>query len=62
MKNQQKVYTVSALTIIKSKLVTGHLIRKIGNMELLRGNADGAIKDLLTTSRQAAAALIAANR
>jgi hypothetical protein len=61
-KNQQKVYTVSALTIIKSKLVTGHLIRKIGTMDLLKGNAESAIKDLHATSRQAAAALIAANR
>jgi hypothetical protein len=62
MKNQQKVYSVSVLTIIKSKLVTGHLIRKIGNMDLLKGNAESVIKDLDATSRPTAAALIAANR
>jgi hypothetical protein len=62
MKNQQKVYTVSALTVIRSKLVTAHLIRKIGNIDLLRGDAGDMIKGLLTTSQETAAALIAANQ
>jgi hypothetical protein len=59
--NQQKVYTVTALTVIKGKLVNVHLVRKIGNMELLKGDAKDVIKGLLAASREAAKALIAAN-
>ena len=62
MKNQQKVYTVSALTTIKSKLVTVHVSKKIGNMDLLKGSATDMITRLLATSQDAATALIVANR
>jgi len=62
MRNREKVYTVSALTTIKSKLVTVHVSKKIGNMDLLKGNAEDVIKHLLAMSQQAATALVAANQ
>ena len=62
MRNREKVYTVSALTTIKSKLVTIHVSKKIGNMDLLKGNAEDVIKHLLAMSQQAATALVAANQ
>jgi hypothetical protein len=62
MRNQQKVYTVSALTVVKSKLITAHLIKKIGNLDLLKGNAEDTIKGLLMTSRETATAFLAANQ
>jgi hypothetical protein len=62
MKNHETVYTVSALTILKSKLVTVHPSRRFGNMDLVKGNAQDVIKHLLAMSRETATALIAANR
>jgi len=62
MRNREKVYTVSALTTIKSKLVTVHVSTRVRNMDLLKGNAEEMITRLLATSRQAATALIAANQ
>jgi len=62
MRNREKVYTVSALTTIKSKLVTVHVSTMVRNMDLLKGNAEEMITRLLATSRQAATALIAANQ
>jgi hypothetical protein len=62
IRNREKVYTVSALTTIKSKLVTVHVSKKIGNMDLLKGNAEDVIKHLLATSQEAATALVDANQ
>jgi len=62
LRNREKVYTVSALTTIKSKLVTVHVSKKIGNMDLLKGNAEDVINHLLAMSQQAATALVAANQ
>jgi hypothetical protein len=62
MQNREKVNTVTALTTIKSKLVTVHVSKKIGNMDLLKGNVEDVIKHLLAMSQQAATALIAANQ
>jgi hypothetical protein len=62
MKNREQVYTVSALTAVKSKLVTVHRSRKIGNMDLLKEDVEDLIKRLLATSQETAAALIAANQ
>lgn len=62
IRNREKVYTVSALTTIKSKLVIVHVSKKIGNMDLLKGNAEDVIKHLLAMSQQAATALVAANQ
>ena len=62
MKNREQVYTVSALTAVKSKLVTVHRSRKIGTMDLLKGDAEDLIKRLLVTSKETAMALIAANQ
>ena len=62
IRNREKVYTVSALTTTKSKLVTVHVSKKIGNMELLKGSAEDVIKHLLATSQDAATALVDANQ
>jgi hypothetical protein len=62
IRNREKVYTVSALTTIKSKLVTVHVSKKIGNMDLLKGSAGDVIKHLVATSQEAATALIVANQ
>jgi len=62
LKSREQVYTVSALTILKSKLVTVHLSKRFGSMDLLKGSAEDVIKHLLTASRETATALIAANR
>jgi hypothetical protein len=62
IRNREKVYTVSALTTIKSKLVTVHVSKKIGNMDLLKGSAGDVINHLLATSQDAATALIDANQ
>ena len=62
LKNRDQVYTVSALTILKGRLVTVHLSRKFGNMDLLKGKAEDVIIHLLATSRETATALIAANQ
>jgi hypothetical protein len=61
MKNLEQVYTVSALTAVKSKLVTAHRSRTIGTMDLLKADAEDLIKRLLVTSQETATALIAAN-
>jgi hypothetical protein len=61
IKNREQVYTVSALTAVKSKLVTVHRSRKIGTMELLKGVSEDLIKRLLVASQETATALIAAN-
>jgi hypothetical protein len=62
IRNREKVYTVSALTTIKSKLVTVHVSKKIGNMDLLKGSATDMITRLLAKSQEAATALIDANQ
>jgi len=62
LKNRDQVYTVSALTILKGRLVTVHLSRKFGNMDLLKGKAEDVIIHLLATSRETATAVIAANQ
>jgi hypothetical protein len=62
MRNREQVHTVSALAIVKRKLVTIHLSRKFGNMDLLKGNAEDVIKHLLAVSRETTTALIAANQ
>ena len=62
MKNSEQVYTLSALAIIKSKLVTVHLSRKFETTDLLKGNAEDMITHLLATSRETTTAFIAANR
>jgi hypothetical protein len=62
MKNSEKVYTVSVLTMIKSRLGTVHLSRKIQDMDLLKGSAQDAIKRLLAMSRETTAAFVAANQ
>ena len=62
MKNREQAYTFSALTAVKSKLVTVHRSRKIGNMDLLKGDVEDLIKRLLATSEETATALIAANQ
>jgi hypothetical protein len=62
LKNREQVYTVSAMTILKGKLVTVHLSRTFGNMDLLKGKAEDVIIHLLATSRETATALIAANQ
>jgi hypothetical protein len=61
-KNRAQMYRISALTTIKSKPVTIHLSRRFGGMDLLKGNAEDVIKQLLAASRETATAFIAANR
>ena len=61
-KNREQVYTVSALTAIKSKLVAVHLSKKFGGLDLIKGSAEDVIKHLLAMSRDAATMLIEANR
>jgi hypothetical protein len=61
-KNREQLYTVSALTPIKSRLVTVHRSRRFGATDLLKGNAEDVIKHLLAASRETATALIAANQ
>jgi hypothetical protein len=62
MRNREQFYTVSALTILKSKVVTVHLSRKFGNMDLLKGKAEEVITHLFATAQETTTALIAANR
>jgi hypothetical protein len=62
VKNREQVYTVSALTAIKSKLVTVHLSRSFGTLDLLKGNTEEMIKQLLAALRETATSLIAANQ
>ena len=60
-KNREQLYTVSALTPIKSRLVAVHRSKRFGAMDLVKGSAEDVIKHLLTASRETATALIAAN-
>ena len=62
MQNREKMYTVSAVTAIKSKLLTLHVSTKLRDMDLLKGKAEDVIVRLLAESREAATALVAANR
>jgi len=62
MKNRDPVYALSALVIVKSKLVTVHLSRKFGTTDLLKGNAEDVIRHLLAASRETTTAFIAANQ
>jgi hypothetical protein len=62
MKNREQVYTVSALAILKSRLLTIHTSKRFGNMDLLKGKAEDVIIHLLAASRETATALIAANQ
>ena len=62
MQNREKLYTVSALTTIKSRLLTIHVSTKLRDMDLLRGKAEDVIVHLLAESREAATALVAANQ
>jgi hypothetical protein len=62
MRNREQFYAVSALTILKNKLVTVHVSKKFGSMDLLKGEAEDVIKHLLATSQETTTALIAANQ
>jgi hypothetical protein len=62
MQNREKLYTVSALTTIKSKLLTIHVSTKLRDMDLLRGKAEDVIVRLLAESREVATTLVAANQ
>jgi hypothetical protein len=62
MKNREQVYTVSALTILKNKLVTIHISKKFGNMDLLKGKAEDVIIHLLATARETATVLTVVNK
>ena len=61
MRNRDQVHAVSALIILKSKLVTVHVSRKFGNMDLLKGKAEEVIMHLLAMAQETTTALIAAN-
>lgn len=62
MQNREKLYTVSALTTIKSKLLTIHVSTKLRDLDLLKGKAEDVIVRLLAESREAATTLVAANQ
>jgi hypothetical protein len=62
MQDREKVYAVSALTAVKGKLLTIHVATKLKDMDLIKGKAEDVIMRLLAESRQAATALVAANR
>src|SRR5262249_5676073 len=62
IQNREKLYTVSALTTIKSKLLTIHVSTKLRDMDLLKGKAEDVIVRLLTESREAAMTLVDANQ
>ena len=62
MQNGQNAYTVSALTAIKSKLLTIHVSTKLRDLDLLKGKGGDVIMHLLAESRKAATALVAANQ
>ena len=62
MRNREQAYAVSALTILKSKLVTVHLSRKFGNVDLLKGKAEEVIMHLFVVAQATAKALVAANQ
>ena len=62
IRNREQAYAVSALTILKSKLVTVHLSRKFGNVDLLKGKAEEVIMHLFVVAQATAKALVAANQ
>jgi hypothetical protein len=62
MQNHEKFYTVSALTTIKSKLLTIHVSTKLRDMDLLKGKAQDVIVRLLTELRETASAVVAVNQ
>jgi hypothetical protein len=62
MQNREKLYTVSALTTIKGKLLTIHVSTKLRDMDLLKGKAQDVIVRLLAESREAATTLVDANQ
>ena len=62
MQNREKLYTVSALTAIKGKLLTIHVSTKLRDMDLLKGKAEDMIIHLLAKLRETTRAVIAANR
>ena len=62
MQNREKFYTISALTTIKSKLLTIHVSSKLRDLDLLKGKAEDVIVRLLAESREAATTLVDANQ
>jgi hypothetical protein len=62
MQNREKAYTVSALTAIKSKLLTIHVSTKLRDMDLIKGKAEDVMVRLLTELRETAAVVVAANQ
>lgn len=62
MQNREKLYTVSALTTIKGKLLTLHVSTKLRDLDLLKGKAEDVIVRLMAESRETATALIDANQ
>jgi hypothetical protein len=62
MHNREKMYTLSALTPIKGKLLTIHVSAKLRDMDLLKGKAEDVITRLMAELREAATAVIAANQ
>jgi hypothetical protein len=62
MHNREKVYTVSALTAIKSKLLTIHVSTKVRDLDLIKGKAEELIMRLMEGARDAATTLVAANQ
>jgi hypothetical protein len=61
-KSREQIYTVSALALIKSKLVTVHVSKTFGTMDVLKGKTEDIVKHLLDMSQEAATALIDANQ
>ena len=62
LQNREKLYTVSALTTIKGKLLTIHVSTKLRDMDLLKGKAEDVIVRLLAELRETTAAVVAANQ
>jgi len=62
MQNREKMYTVSSLTAVKSKLLTIHVSTKLRDMDLLKGKAQDVIVRLLAELQETAAVVVAVNR
>jgi hypothetical protein len=62
MQNREKTYTVSALTALKSKLLTIHVSTKLRDMDLIKGKAEDVIVRVMAELRETATSLIAANQ
>jgi hypothetical protein len=62
MQNREKAYTVSALTTLKSKLLTIHVSTKLRDMDLIKGKAEDVIVRLLAEVRETTAAVVAVNQ